>query len=138
MPGMEEHDLDEADQHDEAEYYQHLLSQAVKNDCRCGEGCKRLIIEVEVQDAEREREVQGPQPPQPTDGDRENVRIRREIAERMEAEYVEVLKLALGAFGPGWEPSHRHFLLDKDDEERVRYTEERPKAVATVYTVKSE
>jgi hypothetical protein len=75
---------------------------------------------------------------QPTAQDLENARIRRQIADRQEAEYAEVLRLALGAFGPGWTPSHRHFLVEKEEEERVRYTGERPSAAATVYTVKNE
>jgi len=54
----------------------------------------------------------------------------------MEA-YAQVLKWALGAFGPGWLPSHRHFLVASDEAARVRYTAERPQAAATVYTVKN-
>jgi hypothetical protein len=44
---------------------------------------------------------------------------------------------AWGVFGPEWEPSHRHFLTAKDDEDRCRHTGERPPAAATVYTVKN-
>src|SRR5712691_2050813 len=73
----------------------------------------------------------------PTERDRENARIRREIAQRQEAEYGECLLLALGAFGPGWVPSHRHFLIDRDEYARVRDTAEKPKRAATVFTVRN-
>ncbi|HWG42857.1 MAG TPA: hypothetical protein VN688_08740 [Gemmataceae bacterium] len=74
---------------------------------------------------------------QPTERDRENVRIRQEIAQRQAEEYDRVLAWAEEAFGPGWRPSHRHCLVEIDEEERVRYTPERSKAAATVYTVKN-
>jgi hypothetical protein len=76
-------------------------------------------------------------PAAPTDQDRENARMRQEIAERMEAEYAECLALAIRAFGPGWLPSHRHFLVDKDEEEWHRRTGEKVRPAATVYTVKN-
>src|SRR5207253_745067 len=69
--------------------------------------------------------------------DRENARRRQEIAERQEADYVQCLSLALKAFGPGWLPSGRHCLTDKDEEERARRTGERARATATVYTVRN-
>jgi hypothetical protein len=72
-----------------------------------------------------------------SDQDREGERIRREIAEKQEAEYVECLKWALSAFGPGWLPSHRHMLVEKNEEERTRHSGERAKAAAVVYTVKN-
>jgi hypothetical protein len=75
--------------------------------------------------------------PEPTPQDHENACTRQEVAERLAREYAEVLQLALGAFGPGWVPSHRHFLVELEEEERVRYTGERPRAAATVYTVKN-
>lgn len=74
--------------------------------------------------------------PEPTAYDHEIARTRREIADRFEREYTEVLKLALGAFGPGWRPSHRHYLVEKEDEEQARRTGGRPKAAATVFTVR--
>lgn len=63
-------------------------------------------------------------------------RVRREIAERQQAEYDECHGWALAAFGPDWLPSCRHFLLEKDEEEKARRTGERPKPAATVYTVR--
>ena len=75
--------------------------------------------------------------PQPNRQDVENARIRQEIAERQEREYIECLKWALGAFGPGWLPSHRHFLVSKEEEERHRQTGEKATVAATVYTVKN-
>src|SRR5687768_10453685 len=77
-------------------------------------------------------------PPEPTDLDRQNAETRRAIAERQEAEYMACYLPALAAFGPGWYPSHRHFLLDKDDEDKCRYTDQRPTPVMTVYTVKND
>lgn len=53
-------------------------------------------------------------------------------------EYAECLTMALKAFGPGWLPGHRHFLIDKDEEDRVRYTGEKARVAATVYTVRNE
>jgi hypothetical protein len=75
--------------------------------------------------------------PEPTAQDHENARTRRAIADRQAREYAAILRLAVGAFGPGWMPSHRHFLVAKEEEERVRYTGERPRAAATVYTAKN-
>ncbi len=72
----------------------------------------------------------------PTEHDRENFRIRQEIAEQQEREYRECYLLAFGAFGPGWLPSHQHVLIDKEEAARVRYTQERPQVAATVYTVR--
>jgi hypothetical protein len=74
----------------------------------------------------------------PTAYDHDIARVRREIAERQQAEYDECLGWALHAFGPGWLPSGRHFLLDKTEEDRVRYTGERPRPEATVYTVRND
>jgi len=37
----------------------------------------------------------------------------------------------------GWLPSHRHFLLEKEEEERARSTGEKPRAAATVFTVRN-
>lgn len=73
---------------------------------------------------------------QPTDRDRENARSRQEIADRQAQEYHQVQAWAEAAFGPGWRPSHRHFLIEIDEQERVRYSGERPRAAATVYTVR--
>ncbi len=87
----------------------------------------------------------GEEPPQPQDSplavptqqDHDNAVTRQAIAERQMQDYCQVLLWALGAFGPGFVPSHRHFLVSKEEEERVRYTGERPTAAATVYTVKN-
>src|SRR6266702_714283 len=58
----------------------------------------------------------------PTDRDRENARNREEIAARQAREYGQVLAWAQAAFGEGWLPSHRHFLLTKEAEDQARYT----------------
>lgn len=74
----------------------------------------------------------------PTAQDIRNFRIREEIARWQEEQYTECLTWALKAFGPGWIPSHRHFLVEKDEEERHRRTGDVCRAAATVYTVKNE
>jgi hypothetical protein len=74
--------------------------------------------------------------PVPSERDVENAARRQAIAERQAEEYARVLGWAQAAFGPGWEPSHRHYLVDKDEEERCRRSGERPRAAATVYTVR--
>ena len=89
--------------------------------------------------AEHAEEDSGkPLPQRPTAHDHENARVRQEIAERQEREYVECLQWELGAFGPGWLPSHRHFLLSKEEEEQHRRTGEKAEIAATVYTVKND
>jgi hypothetical protein len=67
-------------------------------------------------------------------------RIERDLArfrEQAAGEYAQVLAWAEQAFGPGWRPSHRHYLVEADEEERVRHTGEQPLAIATLYTVKN-
>jgi hypothetical protein len=76
-------------------------------------------------------------PSESTPQDIDNAATRAAIAQRQKIAYVAVLKLALGAFGPGWLPSCRHDLVDRDEGARVRYTGERPAPAATVYTVKN-
>src|SRR5437879_2784613 len=75
---------------------------------------------------------------QPTAWDHESARIRRDIAEKMQGEYDACQAWAVKVFGPGWEPSCRHFLLEKDHEDHCRKTGERPKASFTVYTAKND
>lgn len=70
--------------------------------------------------------------------DLKNAALRAEIAERQQAEYNRVLLWSVSVFGQGWKPSHRHFLLDKDEEDRARREGDRPQPAATVYTVKNE
>lgn len=73
----------------------------------------------------------------PSPLDIENARTRREIADRQRRHYDEVLLLALGAFGPGWLPSGRHFLLEKEEEERARRTGEKARPAKTVFMVRN-
>ncbi len=82
-------------------------------------------------------EAPAPKKLEPTAGDRENERRRQAIAERMEAEYRECYLKAFGAFGPGWLPSCRHYLVDKDVEDRHRRDGSPMIAAATVFTVKN-
>ena len=75
---------------------------------------------------------------QATDQDRANAKLRQEIAECLAQEYAQVQAWAEEAFGSGWVPSHRHFLLDRDEEDRARRSGDRPKAAATLYTVQND
>src|ERR1051325_4441661 len=70
--------------------------------------------------------------------DEANARMRQPIAARFEEEYLQCLAWAEEAFGEGFLPSHRHFLVDKADEDRCRKTGERLTAAKTVYTVKND
>src|SRR5947209_1221389 len=76
--------------------------------------------------------------PAPTDRDRENAAARAAIAARQATEYGQLLAWALGAFGPGWEPSGRHYLVSKEEEDRCRHSGERPAVAATVFPAKNE
>jgi hypothetical protein len=51
---------------------------------------------------------------EPTERDRENARIRQEIAARQAEEYAEAERLALAALGPGWTPWMKLTLIDSD------------------------
>ena len=74
-----------------------------------------------------------PQTP-PNQRDIANADLRAGIAARLQAEYDEALAQAVAIFGPGWVPSGRHFLLDKDEEERARKSGGRMAPAATVYS----
>ena len=76
--------------------------------------------------------------PTPTAKDLANAAAREVIARRQAEEYERILLWAIAAFGPGWIPSGRHFLLDRDEEERSRKEGTPAVAAATVYTVKNE
>lgn len=73
-----------------------------------------------------------PPPTQPTDQDRENARIRQEIAKRQADEYGEAQRLALAALGPGWTPWMKLSLIDSDHRRNGNL-----KPVATVYKLYS-
>ena len=51
------HQLDEDGEHNEEECYQCLLAKEVGSACRCGECCRRLIIEADLEDAKRESKI---------------------------------------------------------------------------------
>jgi Fe-S-cluster containining protein len=57
-PGdLDGHTLDEDGFHDEAECYRCLLNKEVKNECRCGDCCRHLIIEATLEDAQQEPNI---------------------------------------------------------------------------------
>jgi hypothetical protein len=72
---------------------------------------------------------------EPTAQDMENANTRAAIAARFEAEYRQVMAWADRIMGPGWEPVGRHYLVDKDEEQRARREGGPMKAAATVFTV---
>lgn len=73
----------------------------------------------------------------PTERDLRNERLRFDVAARLEARYMECWQWAAELFGSDdWEPSGKHSLVDKEEEDRCRGTGEFPKAAATVYTVR--
>jgi hypothetical protein len=72
---------------------------------------------------------------EPTAQDYENAAVREAIAAKFEAEYRQVVAWADRIMGPGWEPVGRHYLVDKDEEQRARREGGPLKAAATVYTV---
>lgn len=74
---------------------------------------------------------------QPSQLDIENAARRQEIADKFRREFEDALALAEKLFGSGWEPTGRHYLVDKDDEERCRRTGEKPIPAATVISVKN-
>src|SRR5262249_37349310 len=76
--------------------------------------------------------------PEVTDRDRENARIRQKIAEDQDRVWTECCLMALEEFGPGWFPRGKHFLIEKDEEERHRREGGKLQVAATVYTVQHE
>jgi hypothetical protein len=54
---------------------------------------------------------------EPTARDMKNAAARQAIADRMQAKWDQVYLWSLGAFGAGWTPLCRHFLLDKQLED---------------------
>jgi hypothetical protein len=72
---------------------------------------------------------------EPTELEKANAAYRDAVSARQRAEYQQVLAWADRIMGPGWLPVGRHYLLDKEDEDRCRKTGERPVAAATCYTV---
>ncbi len=66
----------------------------------------------------------------PTDRDRDNARIRQEIAAGQAEEYAEAKRLALAALGPGWTPWMKLVLLNSD-----YHRSGNAESVATAYKV---
>jgi hypothetical protein len=73
----------------------------------------------------------------PTGLDVENARRRRAIADRFREEFEHARTLAERVLGAGWEPTGRHALIDKADEDRCRRTGERPVPAAVVLTARN-
>lgn len=74
----------------------------------------------------------------PSPLDIENAARRQEIADRFRSQFLEALALAEQALGPGWEPTGRHCLVDKLEEDRARKAGERPVPAATVITAEKD
>jgi hypothetical protein len=74
---------------------------------------------------------------EPTPQDIENAERRAGIAAKFRAEYALAEALAISVFGPGWKPTGRYYLVEKDEEDRCRHTGEKPKPAATVISVEN-
>jgi hypothetical protein len=75
--------------------------------------------------------------PKPTQQDIDNAETRAAIAQKQNEEWGRVYAWALGAFGPGWEPVGRHYLVDKVEEEAARKEDRTAVAAMTAYCVKN-
>lgn len=73
----------------------------------------------------------------PTELDIENARRRQDIADRFREEYDHATALAEQVLGEGWEPTGKHTLVDKADEDRCRGTGEKPVPAAVVLTARN-
>lgn len=73
---------------------------------------------------------------QPTAQDIDNATRRAEIAEAYQRDRDECAAWAEQVFGAGYEPIYRHYLVDKDEEDRARREHDRMKPAATVFTAK--
>lgn len=72
----------------------------------------------------------------PNQRDLDNAACRAAIAQRQNEQWARVYAWALGKFGGGYEPTGRHFLIDKAEEDAARREGRAPEVAATVYAVK--
>jgi hypothetical protein len=75
---------------------------------------------------------------EPTPQDIKNASAREEISRKQNEAWGKVFDWALGAFGPGFEPVGRHYLVDKVEEAAARKEDRAPVAEMTVYCVKND
>jgi hypothetical protein len=73
----------------------------------------------------------------PSRRDIDNAAAREAIAQKQNEAWGRVYAWALGAFGPGWEPVGRHYLVDKAEEDAARREDRSPAVAMTVYCVKN-
>lgn len=71
---------------------------------------------------------------EPTRQDIYNAAARQAITDHFRAEYLAAFALAERAFGPGWLPQGRHFLVTHDEEDRARKEGGRAQPAAEVFT----
>lgn len=71
---------------------------------------------------------------EPTEQDVRNAELRQAIADRFPSEFIVARELAEKAFGGGWVPVGRHFLVTHDEEERARKEGSRMQPAAEVFT----
>ena len=74
----------------------------------------------------------------PTQQDKDNAARRADIAAQFQREHDEAIDLAESVFGPGWQPCGRHFLVDKQEEDRARKAGDKMHAAATVYSAQKD
>lgn len=75
---------------------------------------------------------------EPTDQDIANAELRQAIADKFLSEYLAALELAERAFGAGWLPQGRHFLVTHDEEERAPKEGGRAQPAAEVFTAEND
>jgi hypothetical protein len=54
------------------------------------------------------------EPTEPTECDRQNAKYREAVASRQNSEYAHVMRMALGALGPGFKPWMKISVVDRD------------------------
>jgi hypothetical protein len=74
----------------------------------------------------------------PTEQDVRNAEMRQAVADRFRREYLAARELAERAFGPGWKPCGRHFLVTHDEEDRARRDGDRAQPAAEVFTAEKD
>lgn len=75
---------------------------------------------------------------QPTRQDLDNAASRAAISQRQNEAWGRVNAWALGAFGQGWEPVGRHYLVDKAEEDAARREDRSPEVAMAVYCVQND
>lgn len=73
-----------------------------------------------------------------TEQDIRNAELRQAVADRFRAEYLAARSDSSRAFGSGWEPTGRHFLVTHDEEDRAQAAGDRMRPAAEVFTAEKD